>query len=156
METQRESTVISVVRHQCRNLAALAFLLGCTISAGAMAASSLQPDSADLQDLLSAPSSGTLSVNVVDLSSGDAEVELERDSPDETLAPLLYLAPRVASILEDVFDAEQVVADDIQETTVAPMAESTEDTSLAPEADDTLEVQPALMRIQRQMYRTDI
>ena len=139
-------------------------LLGSAVSGTALAASSLNLDCAGKNHFMEHSahadelSASELSVNVVDLTDTDSNVSLAEEGPDgsdESLAPLLYLAPRVASILEDVFDAEEDAVE--APTTLAPMAErSDEDAPVVTETEDTLEVQPALLRIHRQMYRTDI
>lgn len=109
-----------------------------------------------------------LTVAPVDLSKSETVADFERaadqkrTSADASLAPLLYLAPRVESILDDVFDQESDAAETaeaVEESgqSVAPIADSS-----TPNADELsteaqpLDVEPALLRIQREMYRTDI
>lgn len=139
-------------------IATAALLLGTTLSGTALAASSLSLDChGKKKDFMAEPASASeLSVNVVDLTDTEANLEQAAEGDDESLAPLLYLAPRVASILDDVFEGEEDTAV-TEPATMAPMAESSDDAAaVTTEADDTLTVQPALLRIHRQMYRTDI
>ncbi len=158
-----------------RRLAVAAALLACTWTATAFGASSLHTDCDHraAKDFLS-PSApkDELSVSVVDLTDDDSAIGLER-SIDEgadaegSIAPLLYLAPRVESILDDVFHEGSDKTDSAaaaQKTSLAPMADmgdigdNVDEPTVpqSPEVENALEVQPALMRIQREMYRTDI
>ena len=111
---------------------------------------------------------------MVDLTDDDSAIGLERPieeafNAEEAIAPLLYLAPRVESILDDVFHEGSDKSDlgAAQKTSHAPMADigdtgdmgdSIDEPAVqqSPDAENALEVQPALMRIQREMYRTDI
>lgn len=84
----------------------------------------------------------------------------------ESLAPLLFLAPRVTSILEDVFQADTKAADDDGTAEAATGAEPAPQAALrspvaetdpaahgpSPETDHA----SILPKYQRQMYRTDI
>ena len=71
------------------------------------------------------------------------------------MAPLLYLAPRVATILRDVFEPAAVnqALDNDEELQTSPVAESIEETRSV-DAEDEQEIN--LPRFQRQMFRTDI
>ena len=86
---------------------------------------------------------------------------------DDTSAPHLYLGPRVATIVRDVFGeeepgSEKALLDDEPELTptsqVSPLADRTEPTS-----DAAVETLPeseedgySPLRLHREMYRTDI
>ena len=136
-----------------------ALLLGITLSGTALAASSLSLDChGKKKDFMAEPApTSELSVNVVDLTDTETNLEQAAEGDDESLAPLLYLAPRVASILDDVFEGDEEDTAVTEPATMAPMAESSDDAApVTTEADDALTVQPALLRIHRQMYRTDI
>ena len=77
----------------------------------------------------------------------------------ESATPVLFLTPRVASTLRDIFDTGQDPrAQDIQSS---PVAEAEESVVLPERADDAVlesqgEDQVDLPLLQRQMYRTDI
>jgi hypothetical protein len=110
----------------------------------------------------------SLSVNTVDhvaIDAGAAELDsinIETASADSG-TPLLYLTPRVANALRDIFDNRQETGapDAMTELSSSPIAE-TEDVAERPERpDDTIpksdgEAEIALPLLQRQMYRTDI
>lgn len=110
-----------------------------------------------------------LDINVADLTP-TAEAELkelvgDREGDDESVAPHLYLGPRVASIVRDVFgesaSAEAGGANPIG-VTMPPLAEvknpepaaTSEKTPKEDAAGDDEIYSP--LRLQRQMYRTDI
>jgi hypothetical protein len=105
----------------------------------------------------------------VDVSQADLEavnefevVSIESISGDSA-APVLYLTPRVADALRDIFDSGQEVraADKMIDRSSSPIAETEEPADNAEVAD---EARPApegqqeiyLPLLQRQMYRTDI
>ena len=172
MEPIDSTMRITKPRTGIRRLAVAAALLACTWTATAFGASSLHTDCDHraAKDFLS-PSAANdeLSVSVVDLTDDDSDIGLERSidqaaNAEESIAPLLYLAPRVESILDDVFHEGSDKTDNAasaQKTSLAPMADTGDkvDESAVPQSPDVenaLEVQPALMRIQREMYRTDI
>lgn len=110
------------------------------------------------------------SLNAVDHVTIDGETaaidDLENDQESsERAAPFLYLTPRVASVLRDIFDLasdEQSVESDTQEDAASsPLAEienqpnSTEfGYEALPEA--AAEDEHDLPLLQRQMFRTDI
>lgn len=143
-------------------------LLACSWGATAFGASSLNIDCDRSANgyLSRSAASDELSVSMVDLTADDSTVGLERSiddavDADESIAPLLYLAPRVASILDDVFDEDKSAAGPIpatQKPSVAPMADSADEPAVKQHdvENSLIEVHPALMRIQREMYRTDI
>ena len=108
-----------------------------------------------------------LTVSKVDLGKNDVKAfndsdEEQQAKTDAALAPLLYLSPRVESILDDVFDSEQSDAPPETETTadgsVAPVADTSAsgNDEVVPEEPQEVDVRPVLLRIQREMYRTDI
>ncbi len=98
-----------------------------------------------------------LSVDMVDhvvneLETGSFEsIESEADATD-TMAPFLYLTPRVATILRDVFAPDQSLDSD-EDVQTSPLADSVIETR---SVDATEEDKIDLPRFQRQMYRTDI
>jgi hypothetical protein len=102
----------------------------------------------------------TLSVDLVDHvitepKPGSFEsIETNSDTTD-TMAPLLYLTPRVATILRDVFEPAAVnqTLDSDEELQTSPVAESIEETRSVDAEDEQV---ISLPRFQRQMFRTDI
>ena len=92
--------------------------------------------------------------------------ELEADQAGgDRATPYLYLTPRVASVLRDIFDLarEDVELEtDVQEDSVSsPLAETEEDTSANKYRSESLptpgvEEEHDLSLLQRQMFRTDI
>jgi hypothetical protein len=106
-----------------------------------------------------------LRIEVVDLSDVSGSPE-SSDNLTESVAPMLFLTPRVASILEDVFGdgARQVTKatpakaePEPQKPASSPVVDnaSAED-SAEPVASPMYEHAAILPRFQRQMYRTDI
>ncbi len=148
------------------------------LSGGALAASSFGVDcDRSGADLLTTTESAAdeLSVSVVDLTDDESAIGInttldDAADADSSAAPLLFLAPRVASIVEDVFGDSRAGRDlvlprraDISRSrSIAPLADSADEPSEPPSAkpESGLEAQPAakpaLPRIQREMYRTDI
>jgi len=117
-----------------------------------------------------------LSIMLVDLPEAEVEMGLiDAREPigsigSDSTAPLLFLTPRVASMLREVFDdvndAEandgQAVrpanADLKRDSTLPPIAEGSTDQSSLPSLEDA-ESPPRIQtipRFQRPMYRTDI
>ncbi len=113
-----------------------------------------------------------LEIDVVDLTtSASADMQELRSADaatptEDTNAPHLYLGPRVATIVRDVFGDEEPATDEelnegIEVTPTSrlsplvertePTSDSVEDTSLDPEATSYSPLQ-----IHREMYRTDI
>ncbi len=149
-------------------LALAAFAAG--FAGSALAATNANIDCGRDSSFINDAETTELSVNVVDLSQvkGEADFERPRDvatnADDTSLAPLLYLAPRVESILDDVFDEnaveelEAAASNDVEsESSIAPVAESAQPSAEEPKADgQELDVAPAILRVQREMYRTDI
>ena len=104
-----------------------------------------------------------LSVTLVDLTDADKAgidqplADVERDP--EGGAPYLYLAPRIESILEDVFAEDDTNEDEVGDSAMTRLAETSDDRLPATEAVDTEEsadVEPVVLEIKREMYRTDI
>jgi hypothetical protein len=101
-----------------------------------------------------------LSVDLVDHVTTEpkpgsfASIETNSDTTD-TRAPLLFLAPRVATMLRDVFEpaAANQPLDSDEDLQTSPVAESNDETRSA-DAEDENEID--LPRFQRQMFRTDI
>jgi hypothetical protein len=98
-----------------------------------------------------------LSVDLVDhvvTELDPGSFEPESDTTD-SMAPLLYLTPRVATILRDVFApaAENRALDGKEEVQTSPLADSDDKTR---SADAGAENAVDLPRFQRQMFRTDI
>ncbi len=93
----------------------------------------------------------SLSVRAVDFAEADHADAAGAD----TAAPLLYLTPRVASILEQVFGDDGGAAAETEEpVSLPPVAQQDAeryDPSLPADA-----ATPPLPKFQRQMYRTDI
>lgn len=109
----------------------------------------------------------TLAIEVVDLSDVSESPE-KSDELADSVAPLLFLTPRVATILEDVFGETEepgAAVDDantIQPTQTkdakaptSPVADNVERDIETPES-PMYENAAILPRFQRQMYRTDI
>lgn len=108
----------------------------------------------------------------LELATGDYTVEIAdlmgsgEESPDAQV-PYLFLTPRVANILENVFGDTRFDAVDVADAessddgkdeapTTGPVAENVEaERPLSPEA-PSLDNSAILPRFQRQMYRTDI
>ncbi len=142
----------------CAALAATLVLSVGWSSTALGATSSLVPCDQVARDLTSLDVAvDALSVNLVDHVTTELEpgsFETESDATD-TLAPLLYLTPRVATILRDVFApaTENQALDVEEEIQTSPLADSDDETS---PVDAAQEREIALPRFQRQMFRTDI
>jgi len=142
----------------CAALAATLVLSAGWSSTALGATSSLVPCDQVARDLTSLDVAvDALSVNLVDHVTTELEpgsFETESDATD-TLAPLLYLTPRVATILRDVFApaTENQALDVEEEIQTSPLADSDDETSPVDAAEER---EIALPRFQRQMFRTDI
>lgn len=96
----------------------------------------------------------------IDVTDGTADRDSEADSP------LLFLAPRVASILEDVFGSNKNASADEDsddpgtrerpKDVSSPVAGTADAPEQAEGKADLYEDDVILPRFQRQMYRTDI
>ena len=107
-----------------------------------------------------------LAVETVDLASVSGSPE-SSDDPAESVSPLLFLTPRVASILQDVFgDSDEAEPAANEEAAQSPAAMQPQPAT-SPVVDNANPVELAapsgmyehaaiLPRFQRQMYRTDI
>lgn len=142
-------------------------------SASALSATTTSVECDDLiRDLRSLESPAEpLSATKVDLASAEpiaADIELldARTAHSETAAPFLFLTPRVASVLRDIFDISQEIWDlDVNsEPSSSPVAE-TGDAELIPDISELLDqTDPAgstenaidLPLFQQRMFRTDI
>ena len=148
-----------------RRLTVVALLIGCGWSAMALGANGfdINCDGKAKDFLDDAAPADELAISSVDLANGDGMDRLPGDADlDDTPAPMLFLGPRVASILKDVFADDTVRADTATDATAvrkAPMPPLADHSDEAPEtdADVAAEAVPAILpRIQREMYRTDI
>ena len=115
---------------------------------------------------------GLLEIDVVDLTtSANADMQELRGTDaatatDDTNAPHLYLGPRVATIVRDVFGDEEPAANDelneVIEVTptsqLSPLVERNEQTPDSAEDTgvDSEEAGYSPLSIHREMYRTDI
>lgn len=160
-------------RHRRPYSAVWVLIAGCALCASASAASNLPIECDETDDLRAVAASDALTVSVVDLGesigaglddgigNGDADDTLDSltANTDESLAPQLYLGPRVASILDSVFDEESdsgLLNDNSNRQSIAPVAETRDDVAIPASDPITLGNEPAYLKIHRQMYRTDI
>ncbi len=158
MEPDLTMVLRNGILHGSRQMAATLILLGS--SAVALGANSVDCDRS-ARDL---SSSDELVVTVVDLTDGETNIGIERSldaasADDESIAPHLYLTPRIASILDDVFEEESATSDESTDAAMTPIADRSDEASKTaqPDTDDpTVDVQPAIIRLHREMYRTDI
>jgi len=134
--------------------------VGWSVSALSATTTDIDCDGVDRLRALEIPAE-TYSVRAVDHvavdtvpSSLDAIDTAEATS--ETAAPFLYLTPRVASVLRDIFDATGEVDD--QEVSSSPIAESdtTSDISALMDNAEPAEAEITLPVFQQQMFRIDI
>lgn len=158
MEIARTSSDPTRKRRALRAACLVACLTGWSVS-GAATPSALQDDERYHLPGLEL-TTGDYTVEVADLiGSGD-------ESPDAQV-PYLFLTPRVATILENVFGDTRFDAVDVagaessgdgneEAPTTGPVAENVEaEPPLSPEG-PSLDNAAILPRFQRQMYRTDI
>lgn len=145
-------------------LATAGLLAGLPVTASA--ASGFHADCGGRDQVLEARSADrdALDIAYVDLTP-EAEVPPLDDSPAaESSAPLLYLGPRVATIVRDVFGDEYQELDDadtlpasiaLSRLAKSPAASSNKSSDNADAA--ALDEQPySPLRIHQEMYRTDI
>ena len=150
-----------------RTLTVLISFAGLTCGANAIAAT---PKS-DCVGLVSAQSRSESPVEALSVSPVDhvpvesAAGRMEEIEPDtensDTAAPFLYLTPRVASVLRDIFDAAREIGEDADETVSSPVADTDKTHDKAEVNQEILPVLDAdsdvdLPFLQRQMFRTDI
>ena len=111
----------------------------------------------------------SLTVEVVDLTDVSESSAEASDGLTESAAPWLFLTPRVASILQDVFGdndgsnaktaAETVEPEaqaDRKDTATSPVADNIRPSQVGEPESPLYEHNAILPRFQRQMYRTDI
>ncbi len=104
----------------------------------------------------------SLTLAVVDTApmnpvAADPDAIDEQTAVTDSVAPVLYLTPRVTNILRDVFGtaAEELPLETPEQPSSSPVAGS-EDPSDAVEPADAGNATRDLPRFQRQMFRTDI
>jgi len=95
----------------------------------------------------------------------DIELLDPQSASSETAAPFLFLTPRVASVLRDIFDVSKALDErDASETSSSPVAETVESERI-PDISELLDrSEPVgvtndeidLPRFQQRMFRTDI
>ena len=174
-----KSSAVKGVENRRTSMLADMLLLGCAAlilalgSATAIAASNLDINCMESSALNPGSDPETvLDIDVVDLTTSATADMQELRTParavpgDETNAPHLYLGPRVATIVRDVFGEEESTASDeltdtpelTPTTQLSPLAERAEPSSEQPE-DSDMSIEEAgysPLRIHREMYRTDI
>jgi|GEM_PF-4824972 len=119
-----------------------------------------------------------LSITLVDLPGTDVEMGMinvrepigSSGTASDSTAPLLFLTPRVVSMLREIFDdvsdaetrdgpiGAPAIVSPRRESTLPPIAEGNTDQSLLPSLEEAAVPTPiqAIPRFQRPMYRTDI
>ncbi len=104
---------------------------------------------------------GALTVDVVDHTPTDPDAIDEQSAITDSVAPVLYLTPRVANILRDVFGTtaeelpQKLPNERPAQASSSPLADSDEK-SAAVEPVDAGNETSDLPRFQQQMLRTDI
>ena len=102
-----------------------------------------------------------LTVDVVDHTPTDPDAVDEQSVITDSVAPVLYLTPRVANILRDVFGTtieelpQKLPNERPAQPSSSPLADS-DQKSVAVEPADTGNETSDLPRLQQQMLRTDI
>lgn len=149
------------------------FLFAAVLGVSVLIAAWSSPGLAAARQGVQSADSDTPAIELVDLSdvSGSGE---DSDNLTQSVAPLLFLTPRVASILEDVFgdsDREKPAARADQEAPTAELenaaieqakpatpavVDNAGGSRLEQPASPMYEHAAILPRFQRQMYRTDI
>lgn len=160
-----------------RNVSGIVMLV-CGWSAAALGATGSNGNCQDISNNLKSLQipAVELSITLVDLPDTSVELGLLEpkgpvdavESTSDSTAPLLFLTPRVASMLREVFEDMNVLDDETvgtaannvgkRETTFPPIAEGSADKSLLPILEDSESRAPeqTIPRFQRPMYRTDI
>ena len=112
--------------------------------------------------------SGSLEIQVVDLSDVSDSSPGDTDDLTKSVAPFLFLTPRVTSILQDVFgdsgkpaaapETKAAVAEEAQATapSASPVVDNASTSEFTGPVSPLYENGAILPRFQRQMYRTDI
>jgi len=104
-------------------------------------------------------------VDHVSIEPDPSGIELlhAQDASSETVAPFLYLTPRVATLLRDIFDATREIRDQdgFREISSSPIAEYDRVSEILEILDDAGPAAPAndeidLPLFQQRMFRTDI
>jgi hypothetical protein len=98
-----------------------------------------------------------LTVDVVDHIPTNPDAIDEQSAITDSVAPVLYLTPRVTNILRDVFGmtAEELTQQTPQHPSSSPLAGSDKKSAASDAADAAVETSE-LPRPQQQMLRTDI
>lgn len=137
-------------------------------SSSALSATTTEIECDTLRDLKSldipADELSARSVDHVSIGPDPSGIELldAQDVPSETVAPFLYLTPRVASLLRDIFDATREIRDQtgIRDFSSSPIAESDRDSDIFELLDEpdqaTVNDEIDLPLFQQRMFRTDI
>ena len=146
-----------------------ALILSLGLNAAAFGASNMGDECDHKSFMRPAADTDELALSVVDLTNTKDEAAIsappESVSDEASPAPLLFLTPRVESIVDDVFaeGVNQLTEDSEADAPsgMTPLADSIDEPVTAPAADPIDDTQPLDLRhllpsIQRQMYRTDI
>jgi hypothetical protein len=148
--------------------ATLAMCAGWSASAFAAATTSVECDdmARDLKSLqipVEALSVATVDHVSIEPISSDIEFLDAESASNETAAPFLFLTPRVASVLRDIFEVSRELPDKeaTTETPSSPVAESERIPDISELLDQTDPASAAdgeitLPRFQQRMFRTDI
>lgn len=103
-----------------------------------------------------------LPLDSTDHLDADKQAALEA-AADDKVSPVLLLTPRVATIMQEVFDSVAIDTGDTSEETSEPAPEAATPPVVKaisppalPAADETATNPHYMPRFQRQMYRTDI
>ena len=134
---------------------AAALMLNATAHAASTSAYPCDQVGRDLQSL-EVPV-GELTLAEVDHVPTDPAAIDEQSAITDSVAPILYLTPRVTNIVDDVFrtTSEKLSQETPQNPSSSPLAGSDEKSDLVETLDDEREA-GVLPRFQRQMFRTDI
>jgi len=163
-----ECTAISSLRNapRARRTAGItSAVLLCAVSAGAFGATNSLVDcqefSHDTQGLPTADTQFTISL--VDLPGKENELGLAEpidtvDASAESTAPFLYLTPRVAAMLREVFEEDAINNDSSRKPSLPPVAKGNSDESALQNLgeSDLIDADDARLRFRYRMYRTDI
>lgn len=168
METAKASGRGSSL-HRALLSGALLLTIALTGTTAAIAAPCAWEDCDNVARHLQSPevSLNGLTIRIVDLANADGVDDPVAAGLTESMAPLLFLTPRVTSILEDVFEDSDTIAmvesvahdpeflDGNDERPASPVAENS---GASNEYESAVRAEHAdlLPKYQRQMYRTDI
>lgn len=147
-------------------IAAAFFMLGAFHSAALAATGTNSQCATEARDLTSLDiGHNTLTVETVDHDSAKTEVAslaaMEADTGSaETSSPLLYLTPRVTSLLRDIFRIQKDPNTGTLNKPSSPLAGSTDDVEPKISAEDVTPLSGSdevfLPSLQQQMFRKDI